>query len=87
MYLLFITSNQQYSFIFARIEKYSQYVFKPPYNTMQTIRLLQHNPAQNQFPTSQVYIEFYKFLIRIYFAQAKLTTFRKNPKLLQTICI
>ena len=33
--ILFITSNQQYSFTFARIEKHSQYVFKPPYNTMQ----------------------------------------------------
>ena len=32
---------------------------------MQTTRLLQHNnPPQNQFPTSQVYIEFYKFLTR-----------------------
>ena len=66
MYLLFITSNQQYSFIFTRIEKHSQYVFKPPYNTVQTTCLLQHNPLQNQFPTSQVYIEFYKFLTRIY---------------------
>ena len=53
--ILFITSNQQYSFIFARIEKYSQYVFKPPYNTMQATRLLQHNnPPQNQSQTSQV---------------------------------
>ena len=34
---------------------------------MQAIRLLQHNnPLQNKFPTSQVYIEFYKFLTRIY---------------------
>ena len=28
--ILFITSNQQYSFTFARNEKYSQYIFKPP---------------------------------------------------------
>ena len=33
--ILFIISNQQYSFTFARNEKHSQYVFKPPYNTMQ----------------------------------------------------
>ena len=67
MYLLFITSNQQYSFTFVRNKKkHSQYVFKPPYNTMQATCLLQHNPLQNQFPTSQVYIEFYKFLTRIY---------------------
>ena len=53
--VIFITSNQQYSFTFARIEKHSQYVFKPPYNTMQATRLLQHNiPPQIQFPTSQV---------------------------------
>ena len=51
--ILFITSNQQYSFTFARIEKHSQYVFKPPYNTMQAIRLLQHNnPPQKQSQTS-----------------------------------
>ena len=53
--ILFITSNKQYSFTFARIEKHSQYVFKPPYNIMQATRLLQHNNSpQNQFPTSQV---------------------------------
>ena len=51
--ILFITSNQQYSFTFARIEKHPQYVFKPPYNTMQATCLLQHNiPLQIQFPTS-----------------------------------
>ena len=67
IYLLFITSNQQYSFTFVRNEKHSQYVFKSPYNTMQATCLLQHNnPPQNQFSTSQVYIEFYKFLTRIY---------------------
>ena len=34
---------------------------------MQATRLLQHNnQLQNQFLTSQVYIEFYKFLTRIY---------------------
>ena len=67
MYLLFITSNQQYSFTFVRNKKkHSQYVFKSPYNTMQATCLLQHNPLQNQFPTSQVYIEFHKFLTRIY---------------------
>ena len=38
--ILFITSNQQYSFTFARNEKHSQYEFKPPYNTMQATRLL-----------------------------------------------
>ena len=66
MYLLFITFNQQYSFTFARNKKHSQYVFKSPYN-MQVTSLLQHNnPPQNQFPTSQVYIKFYKFLTRIY---------------------
>ena len=54
--ILFITSNQQYSFTFARTEKHSQYIFKSPYNTIQTTRLLQHNNlSQNQFPTSQVY--------------------------------
>ena len=53
--ILFITSNQQYLFQFARNEKYSQYVLKPPNNTMQATRLLQHNiPPQIQFPTSQV---------------------------------
>ena len=53
--ILFITSNQQYSFTFARNEKHSLYVFNPPYNTMQPTCLLQHNiPPQNQFPTSQV---------------------------------
>ena len=53
--ILFITSNQQYSFKFARNEKYSQYKFKPPYNTMQATGLLQHNnPPQNQFSISQV---------------------------------
>ena len=41
--ILFITSNQQYSFTFVRNEKHSQYVFKQPYNTMQDMRLLQHN--------------------------------------------
>ena len=41
--ILFIISNQKYSFTFARNEKHSQYVFKPPYNTMQATRLLQHN--------------------------------------------
>ena len=46
---------------------------------MQATRLLQHNnPPQNKFPTSQVYIEFYKFLTRIYFAQVKFTTFRNT---------
>ena len=53
--ILLITSNQQYSFTFDKIEKHSQCVFKPPYNTMQATRLLQHNiPPQIQFPTSQV---------------------------------
>ena len=53
--ILFITSNQQYLFTFAKIEKHSQYVFKPPYNTMQTTRLLQYNnPPQNQSQTSQL---------------------------------
>ena len=53
--ILFITFNQQYSFTFARIEIHSQYVFKPPYNTMQATRLLQYNILpQLQFPTSQV---------------------------------
>ena len=53
--ILFIISNPQYSFTFAIIEKHSQYEFKPPYNTMQAIRLLQHNnPPQNQSQTSQV---------------------------------
>ena len=34
---------------------HSQYEFKLPYNTMQAIRLLQHNnPPQNQLQTSQV---------------------------------
>ena len=67
MYLLFIKFNQQYSFTFARNKKHSQYVFKSSYNTMQATHLLQHNnPPQNQFPTSQVYIKFYKFLTRIY---------------------
>ena len=41
--ILFVTSNQQYSFTSAKIEKHSQYEFKPPYNTMQTTHLLQHN--------------------------------------------
>ena len=51
--ILFVTSNQQYSFTFVRIEKHFQYVFKPPYNTMQATRLLQHNnSSQNQFLTS-----------------------------------
>ena len=40
---LFITSNQQYLFKFARNEKHSQYKFKPPYSIMQAIHLLQHN--------------------------------------------
>ena len=31
--ILFITSNEKYSFTFVRNEKHSQYVFKPPYNT------------------------------------------------------
>ena len=49
--ILLITSNQQYSFRFARNEKYPQYVFKPSYNNMQPTCLLQHyNPPQNQFP-------------------------------------
>ena len=53
--ILFITSNQQHSFKFARNEKYFKYVFKPPYNTMQATHLLQHNiPPQNQSQTSQV---------------------------------
>ena len=53
--ILSITSNQQYSFTFPRIEKHSQYVFKPPYNTMQATRLLQHNnPPQNQSQISQL---------------------------------
>ena len=47
--ILFITSNQQYSFTFVRIEKHFQYEFKPPYNTMQTTCLSQHNnPPQNK---------------------------------------
>ena len=66
MYLLFIIPNQQYSFTFVRNKKHSQYVVKSPYNTIQATRLLQHNPPQNQFPISQVYIEIYKFLTRIY---------------------
>ena len=41
--ILFITSNQQYLFKFARNEKHFQYEFKPPYNIMQATRLLQHN--------------------------------------------
>ena len=45
--ILFITSNQQYSFKFARNEKHSQYEFKPPYNIMQATRLLQHNNHPN----------------------------------------
>ena len=53
--ILFVTSNQKYLFTFARNKKHSQYVFKPPYNTMQATRLLQHNdPPHIQFPTSQV---------------------------------
>ena len=53
--ILFITSNQQYSFTFARNEKHSQYVFKQHFNAMQATRLLQHNiPPQISFPTSQV---------------------------------
>ena len=37
------------------------------YLIMQATHFLQHNnPPQNQFPTSQVYIKFYKFLTRIY---------------------
>ena len=53
--ILFTTSNQKYSFTFVSNEKHSKYVFKLPYNTMQAIRLLQHNiPPQIQFPTSQV---------------------------------
>ena len=53
--ILFITSNQQYSFTFARIEKHSQYVFKPSYNIMQATCLLQHNnPPQNKSQTSQL---------------------------------
>ena len=53
--ILFIISNQQYSFTFARNEKHSQNVFKPTYNIMQATNLLQHNnPLQNQFPTSQI---------------------------------
>ena len=52
--ILFITSNQQYSFTFVRNEKHSQYYFKSPYN-MQATCLLQYNiPSQIQFPTSQV---------------------------------
>ena len=51
--ILFITYNQQYSFTYERNEMHSQYVFKVPYDTMQAIRLLQHNiPPQFQFPTS-----------------------------------
>ena len=55
---------------------------------MQATRLLQHNiPPQIQFPTSQVY-SFVNFLLEFtYFAQAKFTTFKKNPKVLQTMCI
>ena len=53
--ILFITSNQQYSFTFARNEKRFQYVLKPPFNTMKATHLLQHNiPLQIQFPTSEV---------------------------------
>ena len=53
--VLFITSNQQGPFTFARIEKHSEYVFKSPYNTMQATHLLQHNiPPQIQFLISQV---------------------------------
>ena len=53
--ILFITSDQLYSFTFARIEKHSQYEFKLPYNIMQATRLFQHNnPPQNQSQTSQV---------------------------------
>ena len=53
--ILFITSNQQYSFTSAKIEKHSQYEFKPPYNTMQATRLLQHNnPPQNKSQISQL---------------------------------
>ena len=50
-----IATNQQVSFTFARNLKHSQYELKPPYNTMQATRLLQHNNApQNQSQTSQV---------------------------------
>ena len=53
--ILFITSDQQYSFTFVRIEKHSQYEFKLPYNTMQSTRLLQHNnPPQNRSQISQL---------------------------------
>ena len=53
--MLFITSNQQYSFTFARIRKHSQYEFKPSYNTMHATRLLQHNnPLQNKSQISQL---------------------------------
>ena len=41
--ILFITSNKKFSFTFARDEKHSQYILKPPYNTMHAICLFQHN--------------------------------------------
>ena len=54
--ILFVISNQQYSFTFARNKKHSQYVFKPPCNTVHATYLLQHNNLpQIQFPKSQVF--------------------------------
>ena len=46
---------QQYPFtIPKKIRKTLSMNFKPPYNTMQATRLLQHNnPPQNQLSTSQ----------------------------------
>ena len=46
---------QQYPFtIPKKIRKTLSMNFKPPYNTMQATRLLQHNnPPQNQLLTSQ----------------------------------
>ena len=56
--ILFITSNQQYSFTFVRNEKHSKYYFKSSYNTQATRLLqymLQYNiPSQIQFLTSHV---------------------------------
>ena len=53
--ILFITSNQQYSFTFARNEKHSRYELKPPYNTMQATCLLQYHKTNHKHHNYNAY--------------------------------
>ena len=70
--ILFIISNQQYSFTFARNEKRYQYVFKPLYNTMQATCFIQYNILP------QIQFQHHKYRVLQVFKSNKILFFTSN---------